>query len=160
MSYTKAEIANKCKKCAFQVGPLPDGVDAAQLLWALAGVESSFGADCTPRHEPAYDVGGKYSTHAPMPTLLKMYGTAAACSYGPWQVMFVNMSLGTRPAALDDLDVVASETVLHLNRLLRHWHPSNLNEIGECWNAGHITPDPDYERKLTASYAVPLPTTP
>jgi hypothetical protein len=33
------------------------GIHGARLLRALAGYESSFAADCTPRSEPAFDAG-------------------------------------------------------------------------------------------------------
>jgi hypothetical protein len=40
----------------------PDGIslDGPRLLWAIAGNESHWGANCKPRHEPAYDVDGLY----------------------------------------------------------------------------------------------------
>jgi hypothetical protein len=156
MTYTQQQIAAMCREYGPELGPLPAGVDGVQLLWALAGVESSFGYDTTPRHEPAYDRGGRYATHAPMPLLLAKYGSAAACSYGPWQVMLCNFPAGTTIAAASDLETAAKATVIFLNILLRHWHPTDLDDIGECWNAGHITPDPAYTSKLDKAYATPL----
>jgi hypothetical protein len=158
MNYTREQIAGECRKWAGQVGPLPAGVDGAQLLWGIAGVESGFGVNCTPRHEPAYDAGGRYATHAPLPALLAQFGAAAACSYGPWQVLLCNLPAGTTPdAAQTDLETMAANSVLFLNRLLREWKPANLEQIGQCWNAGHITPDLDYTAKLGRNYAIPLP---
>lgn len=158
MNYTREQIAAECRALGSTVGPLPAGVNGVQLLWAIAGVESSFGADCAPRHEPAYDRGGKYATHSPMPQLLDVYGRAAACSYGPWQVLACNLA-ETFPAVIHDeaeLSEIADDSVAFLNVLLRHFRPKNLAEIGECWNAGHITPDPAYEAKLAKTYATPL----
>lgn len=161
MNYTREQIAAECRKWGSQVGPLPAGVDGATLLWAIAGVESGFGVNCTPRHEPAYDKGGRYSTHAPMPGLLENFGSDAACSYGPWQMMLCNFPIGTTPdGAANQLDITAQDSVLCLNRLLREWKPVNLDQIGECWNAGRIVADPDYTSKLERNYVVPMPTAP
>ena len=145
-----------CRKYGPQVGPLPFGVDGQQLLWAMAGVESSFGTNCTPRHEPAFDVDGKYGHNPPMPALLEKYGSpAAASSYGPWQVMLCNAG-GLGPADFDDIDKAAHASVAYLNLALRRFRPSDLDEIGECWNAGSIKPDPEYTTKLSKNYAVPM----
>jgi hypothetical protein len=93
-----------------------------------------------------------------MPNLLAVFGRAAACSYGPWQVMFCNLPNGvTEEEAEDDLSEIADDSVAFLNTLLRHFNPANLAEIGECWNAGHITPDAAYTDRLARNYAVPMP---
>jgi hypothetical protein len=157
-SFTQNQVATMCEKYGSQVGPLPAGVNGAQLLWAMTGNESSFGENCTPRHEAAFDVGGIYGSHAPMPALIALYGSpVAACSYGPLQVMLCNAS-GCSPEEMDDLDTAFHASVSYLNSELRRFQPQSLDEIGECWNAGHITPDPDYTSKLEANYAVPIPT--
>lgn len=157
MNFTREQVAGYCHLLGRTVGPLPYGVDGSQLLWALSGVESSFGANCTPRHEPAFDTGGKYGSHAPMPSLIAQFGSpAAACSYGPLQVMLCN-ALGLTPADFDDLGEAFYASISFLNSLLRRFQPQSLDEIGECWNAGHITPDLAYTTKLEANYAVPMP---
>ena len=155
-NFTSSDIAAACRNYGPGVGPLPAGVDGAQLLWAIAGVESSFGLNCQPRHEPAYDVGGHYATHAPMPGLLQAWGPAAACSYGPWQLMLCDAPVGMTPQGFDSLDGCAKASLADLNRKLRNFKPQNLAEIGECWNAGHITPDSAYTNKLARSYALPI----
>ena len=155
MNFTPSQVAAMCEKYGPQVGPLPTGVDGAQLLWAMSGNESGFGTNCTPRHEKAFDAGGIYGSHAPMPSLIALYGSpAAASSYGPLQVMLCNAG-GLAPAGFDDIDQAFAASVSYLNTLLRRFKPQSLDEIGECWNAGHITPDPDYTTKLEANYAVP-----
>lgn len=157
MNFTRSEVAGKCVQYGPQVGPLPSGVEGAQLLWGMSGVESSFGANCTPRHEPAFDIGGVYGSHAPMPQLLALYGSpAAASSYGPWQVMLCNTA-GMAPADFDDIDQAVQASITYLNSELRRFKPQSIAEVGEVWNAGHITPDPGYVAKLTANYAVPIP---
>lgn len=91
-----------------------------------------------------------------MPALIALYGSpAAASSYGPLQVMLCNAG-GLAPADFDDVDKAFHASVAYLNSLLRRFSPQSLAEIGECWNAGHITPDPAYTEKLTANYAVPM----
>jgi hypothetical protein len=155
-NFTRQEIADACRRWGSQAGPLPAGVDGTQLLWGLSGVESSFGANCQPRHEPAFDGGGAYATHYPMPILLSKYGAGGACSYGPWQIMLCNAPLSHGPSNFDSLALAGQDSLAYLNALLRHWLPQSLAEIGECWNAGHVTPDPGYVAKLAAAYATPI----
>lgn len=156
MNFTPEQVAAMCREYGPQTGPLPPGVDGKQLLWALSGVESSHGLNCTPRHEPAFDVGGKYAKNAPMPALLARYGTAAACSYGPLQIMLCNAQ-GLGPQDFDNIDQAFHASVSFLNNRLFHYKPQDLAEIGEMWNAGSIRPDPDYVAKLTANYAIQIP---
>ena len=156
MNFTIQQTAQACHTYGPQVGPLPNGLDGSQLLWAMSGVESSHGTNCTPRHEPAFDVGGRYGSHAPMPALLAIYGSpAAASSYGPLQVMLCNAQ-GLSPSGFDDINEAFHASVTFLNQQLRHFAPANLAEIGEVWNAGSKRPDPDYVQKLTAQYALPI----
>lgn len=160
MGFSKQALAAECRILGPQVKPLPAGVDGAQLLWALAGVESSFGQNTKPRHEPAYDVGGRYD-NAVMQPLLERWGSAAACSYGPLQIMLVNAP-GYVPADFDDLPTAMRASLSFLNRQLRSRKPQTLAEIGQVWNSGRIASQPsaavqDYIRKLTASYAVAMP---
>lgn len=134
-NFTTAEIASQCKLSGPQVGPLPAAVSGAQLLWAMAGNESSFGIRCTPRHEPAFDVGGAYATHAPMPALLAKYGSYAACSYGPWQILLANAASYT-PTDFSELASAAAATIAYLNQQLRAFRPQTLAAIGSIWNSG------------------------
>jgi hypothetical protein len=156
-SFTKTAIAAICKVGGSGLGPLPYSVAGTQLLWALSIVESSCGANCQPRHEPAYDTGGMYATHIPMPSLLQKFGEEGACSYGPWQLMLCNAPVTYSPSSFDDLTSSVTATVSFLNSLLRHSKPQSLADIGECWNAGHITPDPAYVSKLKNAYLTPMP---
>ena len=164
MTYTRRVISAQCKLSGPDIFPLPPGIDGAQLLWAISGNESSFGSDCTPRHEPAFDVGGIYGDNAVMKPLLEKFGSAAACSYGPWQIMFCNAPPGFTPDDLSRLPLVARVTVLFLNSLLDRFHPQDLAGIGECWNAGHTMAVPlpgvaRYVNELVANYAVVMQVT-
>jgi hypothetical protein len=76
--------------------------------------------------------------------------------------MFCNAPSGYSPADMNDLDKAAAATVDYLNRLLAHWHPTDLAGVGECWNAGHPLVNLSagvtrYVHDLTANYTVPLP---
>lgn len=161
--FTPAQVAAQCQVFGPQLAPLPAGVDGTRLLWALSGNESSFGADVTPRHEPAYDVGGTYAIHAPMPYLLDKYGSAAACSYGPWQVLLANAPDYT-PTDFNDIATAAQATTAFLNSLLRRFKPQSIAQVGYCWNAGHIPPPKEvtpgvarYAVDLAVSYTHPMP---
>lgn len=136
MTYTREQVAEAC----LTWGPklwVPAGVDGVKLLWALSGCESSFGADAKPRHEPAYDVGGLYAANPEQAELLKLYGSAGACSYGPWQILLVNV---TPPASPDDMariDRCALAVVGFLNReILGREKAQTLEEIAEAYNSG------------------------
>ena len=122
--------------CA-QYGPqlqVPDGLDPVKVMTAIAGNESTVGANCGPRHEPAFDVGGLFAT-GQQAALLATYGSAAACSYGPLQMLFPNFNhyvITVRQAA-------------------------NLEQIGMCWNAGHVMTNPGpgvvaYCQQLQSNY--------
>lgn len=155
MDYSRQQIAAVCESYGGQVAPLPAGVTGPQLLWALSGNESSFGANCTPRYEPAYDTGGRYADAA----LLARFGRAAACSYGPWQVMFVNLPSNFTPADMDDLDKAAAATIIFLNRQLNRFSPPTLRSIGAIWNGGNPgalqRPEvQDYANELERNYAI------
>lgn len=157
MNFTRLQIADACRAYGPQLTELPYGVDGVQLLWALSGNESSFGANCTPRYEPAYDVGGRYADA----DLLARFGRAAACSYGTWQIMFVNCPPNYVPSDMNDLDKAAVATVLFLNRQLNRFRPSTLRSIGAIWNGGNpgALQRPEvqvYADRLERNYAVPL----
>lgn len=161
--FTQAQVAEQCTTYGPQLAPLPAGVDGIKLLWAMSGNESSFGSNTTPRHEPAFDVGGLYAASAPMPELLAKYGSAAACSYGPWQILLANAP-DFAPDDFSDVAKAAQATTAFLNSLLRRFRPSTLAQIGYCWNAGHI-PTPaevsagvaQYAAELASNYNHPTP---
>lgn len=154
-------VANLCRGYAGMLW-LPPGVDDGQLMWAISGNESSFGANCAPRHEPAFDKGGIYGNSAIMNPLLAKFGSAAACSYGPWQMMFCNAPDGTTPDAFNDIAVAFRLSAGFLNQRLAKYRPSSLADVGEIWNGGHpmMTPSAQvasYVQRLSQNYAVPIP---
>lgn len=93
-------IAALCRKHAVDLlTPLKwqgTPIDKVKLLWGLSGVESTFGLNCSPRHEPGYCYGGRYFN----PVVTKSWGCLAHCSFGPWQVMYANFPFGVSPLSL------------------------------------------------------------
>jgi len=94
-------------------------LDKVRLLWGIAGVESTFGFDCNPKHEAGYCYGGKYfdrdRSHS--------WGCLAHCSYGPWQAMFSDFSIRVSPLSLMwDLDgrVAAEVSLIGALGVLNH----------------------------------------
>lgn len=136
MNYSREEVARMCRVWGGTLW-LPPGIDGPKLLWALSGCESSFGEDCTPRHEPEYDVGGVYSTAPVQAKLLEQFGRAGACSYGPWQIMLCNCQPGVSPDAMASLERCGLETVTFINRrILTAQKATTVAEIAESYNAG------------------------
>ena len=153
---SKQQIADMCRIMSDMMAFAVPGVDSAQMWWAIAGNESSFGHDCTPRHEPAFDVGGVYGNGEVMKPLLAKWGRAAACSYGPWQIMFCNTTIMDF-VDFDDLSKTAKASVVYLNLLNRKFRMQTLAQVGECWNGGHPMVNPSvavagYVQRLTANY--------
>jgi hypothetical protein len=122
---------------------VPSNLDGIKVMAAIASNESSFGANCGPRHEPAYDVGGSLSSGTLQQNLLSEYGSDAACSYGPWQMMFDNFT-GYSPAQLlTDLQGCAVEFVRFFNSyIIGSKNAQSLSDIGQIWNSGHIYTTP------------------
>lgn len=163
VSFLRAYVLAACQ----QYGPqlkVPAGLDGVKLMQAIATVESSFGVNCGPRHEPGYDVGGSVWRHSqaqqdlvrlyPSPPDSAVPESPAAMSYGPWQTMLVNCRSNSPEAMNTDLDACASVFVSEFNSyVIGVCKAASLDEIGECWNAGHITPDPAYTAKLEAAYS-------
>lgn len=164
MNWTRQQIADACRRHCVDVKPTLIGdYDAARLLWAFCGKESSFGANCAPRHEPAYDVGGIYARNPEQAALLEKFGSLGACSFGPMQVMLVNAPSGYAPKDFDDLDRAMAAGVFALNTLLGRNHATTLSEMGACYNAGHVPREAwpagvqKYARDLVTHYAEPMP---
>lgn len=164
-SFLSIDVLAACHEYGPQLKlPAAAGLIGWKVAAAIASVESSMGADCGPRHEPAYDVGGAvWRRSAQQQALVAKYpsppGSATPCSpaamsYGPWQCMFDNCQPYAPSDLLEDLDVCAECFVALFNSYVEgHEHAATLEEIGEVWNAGHITPDPAYTNKLAAAYA-------
>jgi hypothetical protein len=155
-SFAEADVLKACAQYGVQLN-VPVGLDGPTVMCAVASVESSVGADCGPRHEPAYDASGTYGAGPIMEPLLAEYGSSAACSYGPWQMMFCNYSGAYSPAELlADLEANAVEFVRYFNN---HVAPrvASLSDIGQVWNGGHVAEEPSqavtiYMARLQKAY--------
>lgn len=157
MNFTKQDVLAACAK----YGPLltvPDGLDGVRVMAAIASNESTFGMYCGPRHESAFDTGGQWCVGYQL-SLVQQYGSAAACSYGPWQMLFANFSAADLPTVeAGTLDMFAQEFLWHFNAYVMGCRkPTSLDEIGMVWNAGHVLTNPGpgvlaYCRKLAAAY--------
>lgn len=163
-SFAKADVLAACTK----YGPLlhlSSALDGPSVMEAIAMNESSMGVNCGPRHEPAYDTGGRYCVGR-QAQLVTAFGSAAAASYGPWQMMFQNFMNSRTPAQLlIDLDACAQDFVTFFNDyVVGVRHAVTISDIGQVWNSGHIArppavPSPNvmtYVDHLQSNYATAL----
>lgn len=114
-------------------------IEPVRFLWALSGNESSFGRNLTPRFEPAYFKGGSYYQNSPeVQALVEKYGHAAACSYGPWQLLLVN-AIGCTPDQLQsDIGACARATIDFINReIVGRQQARTMDAIADAWNTGN-----------------------
>lgn len=135
-AYTQQQLADECRNSGPRL-QVPEGIDGTRLLWALAGRESSFGADCRPRHEDAYCLG-RYS--AALREETRLYGHAAHCSFGPWQLMYANTPRRSGPGFMfSTLDVCAAATVEFLNReILGRQKAQTVEQVADAYNSGNF----------------------
>ncbi len=135
ITFTQVEVADACRL----YGPhlrTPGLIDGARLLWALAGQESGFGANCQPLHHAAY-CNGKHSESLTISTL--KFGHAAHCSFGPWQLLWANTS---QMHGADDLfgtlNACASITVNFLNRqIIGRQHAGTVEQVADAYSRGN-----------------------
>lgn len=135
---TVSEVIALCRT----YGPMlrvPDGVYGPRVMAAIAGNESSYGENTKPRYEKAYDFGGAYAGNLPQSELLKAWGSKAAYSYGPWQILPCNAKGFTPDELATDDDKCAQAFVGFFNRyIIGHCHADTLQQILEAFNSGHI----------------------
>jgi len=151
--FSKADVIATCEKHGKELH-VPKGIDGQKLMYAFALVESSGGIDCGPRYESSYDIGGWMYRHSVLQQqLITKYGRSAACSYGPWQMMFVNFKNITPTELSSNLELLATNFVQHFNLYVINIKKANtIEQMGEVWNLGHIGKDPIYVQKLLHSY--------
>lgn len=162
-SFDQVDVLQQCRYYGVELElPPAAGLDGDRVMTAIADNESSRGANCGPRHEPAYEADGAPWARAAMAPLLLAWPpvgdppqSPAACSYGPWQMMFVNFSEGAQQtimAGTATVEMYASEFVRYFNSYVMSQRPESLAEIGQIWNMGHKAPDTAYTDKLQAAY--------
>jgi hypothetical protein len=163
LSMTKEELTRLCilygASLDRELAHTSDGggkpIDGARLLWAMSGRESSFGQNMKPRHEPAYDVGGRYANLPEVKQGLEQFGSAFACSYGPLQIMACN-ARGFTPSELEadpEKALAAAVAMLRLT-VLGAQKAATLEHICQAWNAGHVGAKctPGYEWEVRHYY--------
>jgi hypothetical protein len=118
----------------------PDGIslDGPRMLWAIAGNESHWGANCKPRFEPAYAPSGLYYQQSQKQRdLYAQFGSDAASSFGPWQILPCNAP-GFKPEELGlDPDKACQATIGFIRRyVLGAKRPNTLGELLDVYNSG------------------------
>lgn len=134
-------LVKACRDHGTRISAVGLRVNGPALLWALAGVESSFGAQrLYARYEPAYAPGGIYFASPNMKALWGRYGAPAACSWGAFQIMYVvAWELGYRdaPWGLQDDDTCASyASKLIIDRFFGAQHLTRPEDIFDAYNTG------------------------
>lgn len=133
--------------------PVP-GIDHVKLLLAIAGKETSFGADNRSRYERAYDDDGLYGRQSKyLQSLLKKYGSIAACSYGPWQIMYPTAfehGFAGHPLELWTARDSVKYVISYLNNVSRNG-ATTIEEYADAWNSGSFK---DSNRPLDYMQAV------
>jgi len=155
---------------ALRVNPDLADLDAGRLLTALACIESGYGVNCGPRHETQYDSGGFYHERsAAVRRAVDRFGSWAACSYGPWQILYTTaLELGlpedTEPATLHHPDLSIPHVIAYLDRRAINrpgiYKARNLAGIFDAYNTGraHDTNTPHaYIAKGLKAYDDPTP---
>jgi hypothetical protein len=159
MQVARSTIAGLCTRFGAAL-KVPEGIAGEQLLWALAGNESRFGVECSPRHERGYCHGGKYFD----PELTSLWGCLAHCSYGPWQVLYPNISRGGNVNPLDAArrpEITASAAVRFLNEIIfGREKAATIQQVADAYNSGdwrdQIVPG-GYIDGLVKNYAMAMP---
>ena len=135
-SFTELEVVPKCHKWGGSLLLDGTGLDGATVLWAISGCESTFGANSKPRFEPSY----ARNMSPQMVALRNRLGDASACSFGPWQLMAVNVTPSLESVEqFADLDFCAAQTVNHINlAILQAQGAKTLAQIADAYNSGNF----------------------
>lgn len=134
--FSRDELADVCRRWGGMLW-LPAAIDGPKLLWALAGCESSFGANCAPRHEPYYHQLAVEGKNQQLVRLTALFGCEAHSSFGPWQELLVNSGPGTKPEDFANISRCAMEVVTFINRrILGGEKAQTIEAIAEAYNSG------------------------
>jgi hypothetical protein len=111
--------------------------DPLRVLGALAEVESSFALCNRPRHERAFDFGGRYANEE----LCKRWGAWAACSYSSFQIMFpVAVELGfdpkRSPVDLWDDEIAIHFVVEYIRKRILARGITKIENLASVYNTG------------------------
>lgn len=134
--FDQTSVARACRQWGTMLH-VPDEIDGPKLLWALSGCESSFGANCKPRHEAFYHDLAEKGTNAQLAALTKQFGCDAHSSFGPWQLLLINASATVRPEDFANINRAAMETALFINRrIIDHEKAQTVEQIAMAYNSG------------------------
>lgn len=151
----------------------PAGLDARAVLAAITYPETNWGRRYKAAlFEQAYYRGGKfYKDH--VKTLVQEYESLAACSWGPWQILFVaarETGYQGDPWGLVDPATSCAAVVTLLNkRCFNTWAAApdpalvepaaTIAQVGDMWNSGswrdRFVPG-EYVATITEGYAESL----
>lgn len=134
--FSHEEVAAACRTWGKML-QVPNGIDGPRLLWALSGCESSFGADCKPRHEPYYHELAAKGTVKKLVVMTAKWGCAAHSSFGAWQELLVNCSDSMRPEDFANLTRCGLEVAQFINAyVFGHRQAKTIVQIAETYNSG------------------------
>lgn len=111
--------------------------DPARLLGAIATVESAFGKYNVPKHERAFDFGGRLFNRE----LWLKWGSIQACSFSSWQIMFpVAVELGfdknRHPCELSDDSIAIHWVIEYLKKRVFDRGAKTIREVADAYNSG------------------------
>jgi hypothetical protein len=145
----------------FVVDDTLEPVDPQVFLGAFSLNESSGGKNNKPKHEAAYDIGGRYCKGRQF-ELVEQYGSAAACSYSSFQLMFIcfyEMGFSPTPSQAGNDEYAITAVVKFFNRrIFKDGTANDVNFIGLAgdaynsgnWHDGNVPAD--YIKKLIKNY--------
>lgn len=134
-------------------------IEGEVLLAAICYGESTFGRNNQPRREPAYCPGGVYYENSEeVQEAYARFGQDAACSWGPWQILFITareLGYDGEPQALTDPQVTIDWVIKFINKRILARGCKTLEKIADAYNSGsckdaHVPSG--YIRKLVSAY--------
>lgn len=145
----------------FLVDDTLEPADPQVFLGAFSLNESSGGKNNRPKHETAYDIGGRYCKGKQF-ELCQTYGEAAACSYSSFQLMFIcfyEMGFTPTPSQAGDDEYALPAVIKFFNRrIFKDGTDNSVNFIGlagDAYNSGNWKDGNvplDYINKLIKNY--------
>ena len=118
---------------------IPQGEDKFAFLWAMCGMETSYGIKNRMRYEGAYAPGGRYYFNSEKQReLYKTWGVPACCSHGVTQIMYITaieFGYNGPPYDLIDARVSLPITIKILNEALKAGAFS-IEDKAARWNGG------------------------
>ena len=131
--------------CLSYKGLTISGFDLPAILYATAVVESSLGANTTPRYEAHWDVGGsafnKSKSQEWLRGLITRHGKFAVSSMGPFQVLYFRAAeLGYKgtPSGLEDPHAGALYAVAdYRDKVRRFGDFKTLEDAYDAYNTGN-----------------------